>query len=108
MVEEIVGPAAEGVGLGEEEELEVIDVDTYLVVGDLHIDDANERIGMGIPEGDYETVAGFMLTRMGVIPQEGERMYHNDFVLEVTKVDRFKVEEIKITRVANPTSASDE
>lgn len=106
MVEEIVGPVSALPGLGDEVEMEEIDANTFLVVGDLHIDDANERLGMQIPEGDYETVAGFMLTKMGVIPQKGDRMYHGNFALEVTKVDGIKVKEVKVTRIAGAPEAS--
>ncbi|HZA24682.1 MAG TPA: hemolysin family protein, partial [Dehalococcoidia bacterium] len=100
MVEEIVGPMSEP---GEEdEEYLAIDQDTYQVDGSLDIDEANEELGLGIPEGDYETVAGFIMTRLGVIPKAGDQLVHNEFALEVTEMRGVKIEKILVTRLVRP------
>ena len=100
MVEEIVGPLGEP---GEqEEEYMAIDQDTYQVDGGLDIDEANKELGLGIPEGDYETVAGFILTRLGKIPKEGDQLQHHGFVLEVTEMQGVKIEKVVVTRLASP------
>ncbi len=52
-----------------------------------------------LPEGDYETVAGFVLSQMGHIPDEGEQFTINDLRITVTKVIGRKVEEVTITRL---------
>jgi putative hemolysin len=100
MVEEIVGPMSEP---GEEdEEYLAIDQDTYQVDGSLDIDEANEELGLGIPDGDYETVAGFILARLGMIPKVGDQLVHNDFALEVTEMQGVKIEKILVTRLIRP------
>ena len=98
MVEEIVGPLGEP---GEQdEEYTAIDKDTYQVDGGLDIDEANKELGLRIPEGDYETIAGFVLTRLGVIPKVGDQLHHDGFVLEVTEMQGVKIEKILVTRLA--------
>jgi putative hemolysin len=100
MVEEIVGPMSEP-GEDDEEYL-AIDQDTYQVDGSLDIDEANEELGLGIPDGDYETVAGFILARLGAIPKVGDQLVHNDFALEVTEMQGVKIEKILVTRLVRP------
>jgi CBS domain containing-hemolysin-like protein len=100
MVEEIVGPMREP---GEvEEEYQAIAPDTYQVDGSMDIDEANREIGLGIPEGDYETVAGFILSRLGVIPNVGDQLVLNDFALEVTEMQGVKIEKVMVTRLVRP------
>jgi putative hemolysin len=100
MVEEIVGPLGEP---GEQEdEYLAIDQDTYQVDGGLDIDEANRELGLRIPEGDYETVAGFILSRLGVIPKVGDQMHHDGFVLEVTEMQGVKIEKVLVTRLSHP------
>jgi putative hemolysin len=96
MVEEIVGPLG---GL-ESEEVKAIGPGIYQVDAGMDIDQINSRLGLGIPDGDYETIAGFVLTRLGVIPNEGDRFQHQNFVLEVTEMQGVKIEQVTVTRVA--------
>jgi putative hemolysin len=98
MVEEIVGPLSEPGEL--DIEYKAIDTNKYEVDGGLDIDEANKELGLGIPEGDYETIAGFILARLGVIPKEGDQLQHKGFVLEVTEMQGVKIETIMVTRVA--------
>lgn len=46
--------------------------DTYVVSGRVDIDELTERFSLEIPEGDYETVAGYLLDRIGSIPAQQE------------------------------------
>ena len=101
MVEEIVGHVSEEGGQ-EEEEFQAIDANTHQVDGGVHVDEANERLGLGIPDGTYETIAGFLLDRMGHIPREGEHIHHSGFLLEVIEMRGVKIELVKVTRVARP------
>ena len=99
LVEEIVGRVGEE-GAAPEEEFQAIDANTYQVEGGMDIDEANDRMGIDIPEGDYETVAGFILSRLGHIPRESERLLHRGFVLEITEMRGVRIEQVKVTRVA--------
>ncbi len=99
LVEEIVGRVGEE-GAAPEEEFHAIDANTYQVEGGMDIDEANDRMGIDIPEGDYETVAGFILSRLGHIPREGERLLHKGFILEITEMRGVRIEQVKATRVA--------
>src|SRR4030043_2366856 len=49
-----------------------IDAHTCEVDGGVRIEDANEELDLDLPTGDYETVAGFILSHLGGIPTQGE------------------------------------
>ena len=66
----------------------------------MNVEDANGSLGLMIPQGMYETIAGFILTRLGHIPIEGERLYNAGFLFEVIKMNGVKIEELRVTRVA--------
>ena len=98
-MEEIVGKVGEE-GVVPEEEFQAIDANTYQIEGGMDIDEANDRIGLGIPVGEYETVAGFILSQLGRIPVQHERILHKGFVLEITEMGGVRIEQVKVTRVA--------
>lgn len=101
MVEEVVGRVGEE-GTARADEYHAIDANTYEVDAGMHIDEANERLGFGIPDGDYETIAGFLLSRLGRIPQEGDHLHHSGYLFEVLEMRGVKIERVKVTRVATP------
>ena len=63
------------------------------------IHDANEELELDIPEGDYETVAGFVLSQLSHIPEPGEQFTFNGLRIAVTKMEGRKVEEVTVTRL---------
>ena len=103
MLEEIMGRVGEE-GHQEEQEFQVIDANTYEVEGGMHVDEANEHLAIEIPDGDYETVAGFLLVRLGHIPTAGEFVRYGGFVLEVTRMRGVKIEQLKLTKIASPVA----
>ena len=50
-----------------------------------------------LPEGDFETVAGFVLSILGHIPIAGEHLEYGNLKLEVTEMNDLKIETIKLT-----------
>jgi putative hemolysin len=73
LMEEVVGPVGDELA-AVEKEYEVINAYTFQVDGGMRIEEANEEMGLELPEGDYETVAGFVLELLGRIPGEGEQL----------------------------------
>jgi len=52
----------------------------------MRIDDVNEQLQFGIPEGDYQTIGGFALHLFGHLPKEGEQIAYGDLTLLVADV----------------------
>ena len=94
----VLGPVGEE-GAGPEEEYEAIDVDTFQVDGGMSIHEANEELWLDLPEGDFETIAGYVLDVLGHIPAEGEQFEDRRLLFEVTQVQGLKIEAVKVTKL---------
>ncbi|BDQ02430.1 hemolysin family protein [Ignavibacterium sp.] len=70
--------------------------DTYLISGKVEIDHLNEKYKIGIPEGDYETVAGYIENRLGRIPKQGESFLIDNYDIIIVKATQTKIELIKL------------
>ena len=64
----------------------------------MRIDEINEELHLNLPEGGYETIAGFVLHLLGRFPKRGQQLRHGDLKLVVTKMKGMKIEEVLITR----------
>ncbi len=104
LVAEIVGPVGEELTL-RQKEFEMLDDTTFQVDGGMNVGDANDEMELGLPEGDYDTVAGFVLNLLGRIPEQGERLRYNDLIIAITKMTGAKIDEILITREKNRDEA---
>ncbi len=76
-----------------EEEYEKIDDDTYILSGSMPIYDVNKLIDAKIPEGDYDTLSGFLQEELGRIPDEEE--YPTIETKEIT----YKIQEYEDRRI---------
>jgi putative hemolysin len=97
LVEEIVGPVGDELAQTEKD-YEVIDEFTFQIDGGMRVEEANQEMGLGLPEGDYETVAGFVLHLLGRIPKQGEQLKYKDLKLVITKMRGMKIEEVLVTK----------
>jgi CBS domain containing-hemolysin-like protein len=69
-----------------------------VVSGSLHADELFDATGFEMPEGDYETLAGFVLDQLGSIPDVGEVVTYEGWRLEVDAVDRRRVARVRLRR----------
>ena len=97
LVEEIVGPVGDELAAAEKE-YEAINEYTFQVDGGMRIEEANEEMGLELPEGDYETVAGFVLDLLGHIPGQGEQLRYKGLKVVITKMRGVKIEEVLLTK----------
>jgi CBS domain containing-hemolysin-like protein len=75
---------------------------TYLVDGLLREDELHEQTGFDLPEGPYETLAGFVLARLGHIPVAGESFAEEGWEFTVMQVDRHRVEQVRVVAPPEP------
>jgi putative hemolysin len=97
LVEEIVGPVGDELTEAEKE-YEAINEYTFQIDGGMRIEEVNEEMGVELPEGDYETVAGFVLHLLGHIPRQGEQLRYKGLKLVIIKMRGLKIEEILLTK----------
>ncbi len=97
LVEEIVGPVGDELAEAEKE-YEAINEYTFQIDGGMRIEEVNEEMGLELPEGSYETIAGFVLHLLGHIPRQGEQLRYKGLKLVITKMRGMKIEEILLTK----------
>ncbi len=98
LMEEIVGPVGDELSRAEKD-YEPINEYTFQVDGGMRIQDANEALELGLPEDEsYETVAGFVMKRLGQIPRQGQVLKHNNLKLVVTGMRGRRIEQVLITK----------
>ena len=90
-------------GSAPEETVTALGRDAFLMDAGLAISDINEELGLGIPEGDYQTLAGFILDRMGRIPDVGDVLEFGDLRFTVRNMERVRIEEVELRRLNSPT-----
>ncbi len=73
-----------------------ISKDTYLISGKVEIDHLNEKYKIGVPEGDYETIAGYIENRIGRIPKQKESFLIDQYDIIIVKATQTKIELIKL------------
>lgn len=69
----------------------------YILEGGLHPDEVEDICSLALPEGPYETLAGFVLQQFGRIPDVGEGIKWDGWHFEVTARDRLRVAEVAVT-----------
>ena len=103
MMAVIVGQMGEE-GVAPEDPVTAIGRDVFLMDAGLSISDINEELGLGIPEGDYQTLAGFILDRLGSIPVVGDVMEFGDLRITIKTMERVKIEEVELRRLNSGSS----
>ncbi|NJC82152.1 HlyC/CorC family transporter [Planosporangium mesophilum] len=107
LVEELVGEIADEHDIAPPEEATTYDlvlpdanngVHEWLVDGVLREDELVERTGFRLPEGPYETLAGFLMARLGHIPVVGESINEDGWEFTVVEVERRRVEQVRVVR----------
>lgn len=76
-----------------EVEYNKIDENTYMVEGSIPLYELKKIIGIEVPEGDYDTLSGYLIEKLGRIPEDDEKP-----VIEDEKLT-YKVEELEDKRI---------
>jgi putative hemolysin len=74
-----------------------IDVD-----GLLNLDDFAEETGVELPDGPYETVAGYILSELGQLPDVGDQVRADEHLLTVTAMDGRRIERLHVSLAPEP------
>jgi putative hemolysin len=64
--------------------------------GLLNLDEVQEQTGVSLPEGPYETLAGYVMAALGHVPKRGEAVEVDGHRLEVTELDGRRVARVRV------------
>lgn len=97
IMEEIVGEIADEFDR-DRRYIDAVGDGVWLVDGRLPVEDANEDLHLGIPESEeYDTLAGWVLSELGHIPEVGERVHCAGAELRVELVRRRRIARLRVT-----------
>lgn len=95
LLEEIVGEIREH-GEAEEAPFKTIAPGVVEALGRASVDDLSEVLGVDIPEGDYDSVAGWITTALGTIPHAGQFHTIHGIEVEVLSADKRRIHRVRV------------
>ena len=104
LTEEIVGDIRDEL-TGKEKDFVVTGDSTFEVDGGFRLEEANEELELNVPDGDYETVAGFILSHLGRIPRQGEQFKDQNLKFVITEMRGMKIAKVIVTREKGVTAS---
>ena len=104
LTEEIVGDIRDEL-TGKEKDFVVTGDSTFEVDGGFRLEEANEELELNLPDGDYETVAGFILSHLGRIPRQGEQFKYQNLKFVITEMRGMKIAKVIVTREKGVTAS---
>jgi CBS domain containing-hemolysin-like protein len=74
----------------------------HTVSGMLRRDELREQTGFELPDGDFETLAGFLLTLFDRVPRQGEHVSFDGWELKVVEMDRNRIARVLLVAPSEP------
>jgi putative hemolysin len=108
IIEEIVGDIDDEYD-EEDEIIEKIDENNYLLDGNVNLDDLNEELGISLESESSETIGGFIIDIIGEIPQDGyinRSIEFEDYIFTILSVKERRIEKVKL-HIKDTSSDSD-
>jgi putative hemolysin len=82
-----------------EEAYTPVDEHTFRLDAGVAVSEINEELDLGLPEGDYQTVAGFVLDHLGRIPDTGDVVEYDSLRLTVMEMSGVRIDSVEVRRV---------
>lgn len=98
MVEEIVGDISDEYD-DDEEEIEVVKEDEFVVDGSTRLEDFNEMVGTELYSEEIDTIAGYILVKLGNFPQEGQVLETDDLRIVVEEMEKNRIEKLHVYKL---------
>jgi CBS domain containing-hemolysin-like protein len=97
ILEELVGEIADEYEKTPPESVRKIDENTIEVDARTYVKDLNEQYSLDLPEDeDYDTVGGFVFSRLGYVPKAGESFDYKNLKFTITSAEPRRVKRVKI------------
>ena len=96
LLEEIVGEIRDEYDEDEEDCIQPLSDNEYIVDGNTKLDDINDALGLNIESSDYDSIAGHIIYLLDRIPEEGETVTENNVVFTVAAVDKNRIDKVHI------------
>ncbi len=93
----------------EDEEISRIDDATFTIDGTTDIEEVGDLIGVTFPEGDYDTLGGYIISRLGFLPSDEEMnsLEFENFRFTVLSVEDRRIGKVKVEILPSEESSSE-
>lgn len=98
LLEEIVGEIYDEYDVEEHKPIDWLDERTVIVDGKLPLDEVDELLHAELPQGEYDTIGGFLYSRFGDVPSRGESITVDGFDFIVERLDGHRISKVRIVR----------
>ena len=94
----------------EDEEIVEVDENTFTVDGTAYIEEVNELVGDVIPEGDYDTLGGFIISQLGFLPKDGDMncVTYRNLKFTILNVEDKRIGKVKVEILPTEENAQPE
>lgn len=96
LLEEIVGEIRDEYDDDEEDSIQAISENEYIVDGYTKLDEINEALSLNLESDDYDSIAGHIIYLLDHLPEEGESVESDNVVFTVASVDKNRVDKVHI------------
>jgi CBS domain containing-hemolysin-like protein len=80
----------------------------HVVTGMLHRDELEDLSGFEMPEGDYDTLAGFLLSLFDRIPEPGDHVAYDEWEFKVVEMDKNRIAQVLIVEPSHSPVEEDQ
>jgi putative hemolysin len=101
LIEEVIGDIRDEYDVDGDDALRIAGVDVE-ADGLLNLDEVYEQTGVRLPEGPYETLAGFVMAGLGHVPRIGEAVEADGHRLTVSELDGRRIARVRIDPIEQP------
>ncbi len=108
IVEEIVGEIYDETDEEEALTIQLLPDGNFLIDAQTPLDEVSEALGVKLPEGEYETLSGFLYETFGYIPKVGEAVPYGPFRFVIERGDDRKIELVRVEREEEATHEVEE
>jgi CBS domain containing-hemolysin-like protein len=95
IIEEIIGEIYDESDEEEVAPVQQIAQGVYLLDASIPLEDASEKLGIELPEGEYDTLSGFLMNEFGRIPEVGEQLEYAGYIFTVETADPRGIERVR-------------
>ncbi|NLX10413.1 MAG: HlyC/CorC family transporter [Chloroflexi bacterium] len=107
LVEEIVGEIRDEYDVNEEEVYQKVGENEYIFDAGIDLDDLNRLLGIDLPTGESDTLGGYIFSKLGKVPTEGEEIKTDGLHIEVLSVDDRRIRKIRLERIPEASVVED-
>ena len=95
LLEEIVGEIHDEYDENEEDFIQKISENEYIIEGSMNLDDLNDRLDLSLESEDYDSLGGFIIERLDRFPETGDSLVTEDDIrLGLESLDKIRIESV--------------